>query len=84
MMYDEEIESHCLVDGCYGRYVPQRFAANYSMDQWGVKPEDASVLIEGPDNPEYDETWDEVLKYAKCNGFALSQDGDIFAIKVGD
>lgn len=85
-MLDEEneIESHCIVDGCHGKYVPQRFAVNYSMNQWNVKPEDAAILIEGPDHPEYNDTWNEVLKYAKCNGFTLSQDGDLFAIKAGE
>ena len=83
-MYDEERETEtaCLVDGCSGQYVPQRFAVCYNMDQWNVKPEDAEILIAGPDHPEYDETWDEVLKTAKCNGWALSQDGDLFAVKV--
>jgi hypothetical protein len=83
-MFDEQNEetSFCLVDGCYGIYVPQRFAVNYSMPSWNVKAEDAAILIEGPDNLQYDETWDEVLKYAKCQGFTLSQDGDLFAVKI--
>ena len=84
-MHDDEIEaeSYCLVDGCYGIYVPQRFAIYCSMDAWNVKYEDAFVLITGPNHPEYNDTWEKVLKYAKCNGFTLSQDGDLFAIKVG-
>ena len=83
-MYDEqnEHETICLVDGSYGQYVPQRFAANYSTIQWNVKPKDAAILIEGLENPSYDDTWEEVLKYARCNGFCLSQDGDLFAVKV--
>ena len=83
-MYDEvhETETLCLVDGLYGRHVPQRFAASYNMEQWNVKPEDAAILIDGPDHPEYDDTWDEVLRTAKCNGYCLSQDGDLFAVKV--
>ena len=83
-MYDEERETemHCLVDELYGQYVPQRFATNYSMEQWGIRQEDASILIAGPDHPEYDETWEQVLRYAKCNSFCLSQDGDLFAVKI--
>lgn len=83
-MYDEENETemHLLVDGLYGQYVPQRFAANYNMEQWNVKQEDANILISGPDHPDFDETWDEVLKYAKYDGYSLSQDGNLFAIKM--
>ena len=77
-----ETDTHCLVDGLYGHHVPQRFAAGYNMEQWGVKPEDAAILIAGPDHPEYDDTWDEVLRTAKRNGYCLSQDGDLFAVKV--
>lgn len=83
-MYDEErkTEMYCLVDGLHGQYIPQRFATNYNMEQWNVKPEDAAILIDGPDHPEYDDTWDEVLRTAKCNGYRLSQDGDLFAVNI--
>lgn len=83
-MYDEENETemHCLVDGLHGHYVPQRFAINYNLEQWNVKQEDIDVLISGPEHPDFDETWENVLKYAKCNDFCLSQDGDLFAIKM--
>ena len=83
-MYGEahETDTHCLVDGLYGHYVPQRFAAVYNMEQWNVKPEDAAVLIDGPDHPDYDDVWNTVLHTARCNGYCLYQDGDLFAVKI--
>lgn len=78
-----ELSTQCLVDGLYGHYVPQRFAVSYNMELWNVKQEDATILIAGPDHPEYDDTWEEVLKTANCCGWILSQDGDLFATKLG-
>ena len=86
-MYDPEpIESFCIVDCHYGIYVPQSFAERYDMNAWHVSPEDAKILLAGPDHEFYWDTWDDVLGHAyyeredgKC--FTLEQDGDLFAVR---
>lgn len=74
----------CLVDSAYGVYVPQVFAENYDLSDWGISAEDAAILLSGPDHRWYWETWDMVLCDAHCtdeNGrvWRLEQDGDLFA-----
>ena len=89
MSYDDEnepAETLCIVDGCFGIYVPQRFARNYDPAAWGIKPEDAAILLAGPDEDYYWETWDDVLNYArhrdeKGQEWSLEQDGDLFAVR---
>ena len=86
--WDEEagdVETHVLVDGAAGIYVPQRFVTNFEATEWGVSPEDAAVLSAGPDAENYWEVWDDVLataKYTDKDGktWSLSQDIDLFAV----
>lgn len=74
-----------LASDSRGVYVPQ-FFAEYCSDNWnGIHPDDLQVLVEGPENEWYWETWDSVLttaKYVDKNGneWYLYQDGDLFAI----
>ena len=76
--------SLCLVDGLYGVHVPQRFATNYGKEAWHVSEDDTRVLLEGPDNVDYNETWDDVVRtaYFEQNGkvYNLYQDGDLWAV----
>ena len=81
----EPIESFCIVDGHYGIYVPQSFAGRYDMNAWHVSPEDAKILLAGPDHEFYWDAWDDVLRdaYYERNGkrITLEQDGDLFAVR---
>ena len=74
-----------LVGDNRGQYIPQ-FFAEYCSDKWdGIHPDDMQVLLDGPDNEWYWETWDSVHTTAKHvdkngNTWYLYQDGDLFAI----
>lgn len=74
----------CIVDGSWGIYVPQCFAERFSMDKWHVTPEDADILMAGPDHEYYWDAWDDVLNNAYFitdddRTLMLYQDGDLFA-----
>lgn len=77
-----------LVDGSWGIYVPNQFMTKYTPEQWGIKTDDAAILMRGPDDPDYWETWDEVLTYAKYafggKTYMLYQDGDLWAYPMED
>lgn len=78
-----------LADSNRGRYIPQHFAEACDTEQWGIDPEDAAVLLAGPDHEWYWETWDTVLSNAKFTDSAgvewfLHQDGDLFAVTADD
>lgn len=73
-----------LVDGAHGVYVPQSFVECYRAKDWGITNEDDAILLHGPDDEWYWETWDNVLDYAKYvddQGYewSLWQDGDLWA-----
>ena len=79
--------TQCIVDGAHGVYVPRAFATNFSMTDWHVKEEDVTILLAGPENDEYWETWDYVsggayFVDAKGVRWELEQDGDLFARAV--
>lgn len=77
-----------LIDGAMGIYLPQRFVCNYVASTWHVKPIDAAVLQNGPDDPLYWEVWDDVINYAwiEKDGkvWNLWQDGDLWAYCQAD
>lgn len=79
--------SHCLVDGSQGIYVPLRFACDYDVTQWGISEDDVTILRAGPDNPDYWDTWSNILDRteAQFDGYTwvLEQDGDLFAKAIG-
>lgn len=75
---------YCIVDGCWGIYVPQRFVTAYDPGYWGVSADDVAVLLAGPDHEHYWDTWDAVLCNAVGrNGELLEQDGDLFVVIGG-
>ena len=85
METEREPEMACIVDGSWGIYVPQRFAERGMAEAWGVSADDIAVLLAGPDNEAYWETWDDVLGDAsfrdkKGKVWSLEQDGDLFAV----
>lgn len=71
-----------LLSGAHGEYIPKFFAEGYTG--WGLLHDDAKILLEGPENEFYWETWDDVLGYARklVDGetYTLHQDDDLFAI----
>jgi hypothetical protein len=77
-----------IVDGCFGVYVPKRFAEKYGNTSalLGIMQEDLDVLLAGPDAENYWDCWDEVLAKARLKfdnssvEYYLYQDGDLFAI----
>ena len=73
-----------LVNDHHGCYVPQVFAQNLGQDWCGIKPDDLQILLEGPDNDTYWETWDDVLSTAYymqgAHKYTLHQDGDLWAL----
>ena len=88
-MYDPEpTESFCLVDGCWGIYVPKNFAERYDMSAWHVAAEDVEILLAGPDHKFYWDAWSDVLNdaYFEKDGkrFSLEQDSDLFAVRYGE
>ena len=73
-----------LVSDHHGVYVPQAFVEMYDNEQWGISQEDMDILVDGPDNESYWDTWDSVtgdasLKDINGNIWYLYQDGDLWA-----
>jgi hypothetical protein len=79
-------EQACIVDGCYGIYVPRTFARDFNLRDWGVSEADEEILLSGPKHEDYWETWDQVLNDAKIiidgEAWALAQDGNLFAVRI--
>ena len=76
----------CLIGDAVGIYVPREFISGYDNALWGIRTEDISIIMDGPDNEFYWEAWDDVLEYATCTVgrvvYGLWQDGDLFALPV--
>ena len=75
----------CIIDGAHGIYVPQAFVKRFENWQ-GIDAEDLAILLEGPDNRYYWDSWDYVLataSYKDDDGhtWTLYQDGDLFAVR---
>lgn len=79
----------CVVNGAHGQYVPQVVAqllADSGAELWHIKPEDHAILLEGPENEAYLDTWNDVLSKAykvTADGHKWSfwQDGDVFVVR---
>ena len=75
-----------LIDSNRGVFVAQSFAANYLGHN--IKADDLAILLEGPENDDYFETWEDVLNYCELtdqdgNKFTLHHDCDLWAVPVG-
>lgn len=75
-----------LVDSNRGVFVAQSFAKTYT--DHNIKADDLAILLEGPDNDDYFETWEDVLSYCELtdqdgNKFTLHHDCDLWAVPVG-
>ena len=74
-----------MADSSRGQYIPQHFAESCA-DQWrqSIDQKDIDVLLAGPDDDWYWDTWDRVLNNAQITidgyVYTLHHDGDLFAI----
>lgn len=73
----------CILDSARGVYIPQNFVELFNASEWGISDKDKNILLQGPENEWYWETWDEVLdnaEYTDENGheYRLHQDGDLW------
>lgn len=73
-----------LINGHYGIYVPQYFAAVFRKKVPQELAEDFAILSDGPKHPDYWDAWDAVLREFKfpMNGityvFHQGGSGDVF------
>lgn len=81
-----------LIDSNRGIYIPQVFAQNfefYILNKEELR-EDLNILISGPENEEYDESWSNVLDNCKLTNdkgeemYLYQSDGDLWAVKEGE
>lgn len=75
-----------IIDEARGIYIPQNFAKNFNLDEWGINGEEAAPLFDGPDHEEYWDAWEDVLRNAeytddKGHKWTLYQDGDLFCVR---
>lgn len=74
-----------LLDESRGIYIPLAFVLNFDWRAWNVSQEDLDTISNGPEDPEYWEAWDNVLRTAKFEQdgktFYLEQDGDLFTVE---
>lgn len=79
----------CIIDGCWGIYVPQQFCKRYEKVE-GVSQQDWDICLAGPEHELYWDAWDEVLsnwqfEETDSNGgvwrISLQQDGDLFQFR---
>jgi hypothetical protein len=61
-------QKHCelLVPSGYGVYIPQAFAEQANLAEWGLADDDwdVAVLLDGPKHPDYFESWDNIINRA--------------------
>ncbi len=90
LLDDKPAERHCIVDGCFGIYVPTRFATKFRNNDaycvLHVTPADWDELEKGPDIGDYWQLWDEILQAAEIidnesgRHYVLEQDDDLFMV----
>lgn len=89
---EEEPERLCIVDGCFGIYVPTRFATKFRDNSaycvLHVTPADWDELEKGPDEEGYWDLWQDICDAAEIidnetgEHFRLEQDGDLFLVAM--
>jgi len=87
-MVEAELENKTvlLIDDSQGIYIPQQFAVKYYNEdkRWlGADQDDIDILVNGPENLDYWDAWDNVLssaRYMDKDGreWQLFQEGDLF------
>lgn len=75
-----------LADGSRGIYIPQFFAQHF-MEGENADLAGRQTLLEGPDHPEYWDTWADVVDNWECEFsgvmYTLHEDGDLWAVPPG-
>ncbi len=71
-----------VVNGQHGQFVAQ--VAAEMLEDWDISQPDLKILLAGPDDPQYWETWERVLNnavYIDQNGrrWQLHHDSDLWA-----
>lgn len=79
--------SFCVIDGSAGIYLAQRFVQRCaSFIVKGVTEDDAEILEQGPDHPNYFEVWEDVAKNIVLRLdkklYTLHEESDLFAVPV--
>lgn len=74
-----------LLSDARGIYIPQNFIETFNYKDWSVAEGDAAILLEGPDQEDYWDTWHDVEQSAELtdkhgNKWLLHSDGDLWAI----
>ena len=77
----------CIIDSNRGIYIPQQFAKNWgSSCISGVSLRELEILINGPENPDYFDVWDDILLsvHFMFDGVecTLYEDNDLWAVPV--
>ena len=75
-----------LVSDSAGVYIPQSFIDGFDYRNWGIDIDDVKVILDGPDNEFYWDSWENVLNNAKFvdkdgNEWTLMHDGDLWAVR---
>jgi len=85
------VNPECIVDSAHGVYIPQTFAELYldgTVFPHNVCYEDQAVLLDGPENEDYWDVWNDVLDYFEVkqsnSTVTIHQDMDLFAIIDGN
>lgn len=81
---ETKAQTHLLIDGCMGVYIPRNFAWKIAEIWDDIDPEDLAICKAGPCHPNYDDAWSNILFSAKFtdsegNIWHLWQEGDLFA-----
>lgn len=75
----ERFEPYLAVDSHHGIYGPQTFAEQYG--RMNISEDDWNILLDGPDNENYWETWEQVtLTWAFGPAMILESEGDIWLV----
>lgn len=74
-----------LLDESRGIYIPQMFIRREAHVWQGVSDDNKAILASGPDHPEYQDAWDEVLQNAihiddEGITWRLEHDGDLWMV----
>lgn len=70
-MVQIKMKKEYLVNSAFGQYLPQAFVEQYDYREWHIKKRDYAIILDGPDNPDYWDTWNSIENYA----FRIDEEG---------